>query len=123
MGFTYIVSVRGRRSDWKFLYTGDEVAPFARTKAAALLGEERGLEQALAACKAGVAYVDRKEDVAKFRKRLRAKGEHRERCELLAREMVRAGDRKFELDLDDLVYFGMDEGISPASAGVDGPSE
>jgi hypothetical protein len=112
MGFTYIEGGRGQRDGWTFRYTGAELAPRARAKAAALLEEERGLERAFAACKAGGAYSGRKEDLARFRQRLRDKGEQRERCELLARELERAADRVFELGLGDLVYFGMDEGIT-----------
>ena len=60
----------------------------------------------------GAAYSGRDEDVGRLRKRLREKGEERERCELLARELARAGERTVELGLGDLVYFNMDEGIS-----------
>jgi len=84
----------------------------ARTKAAALLEEERSIERALAACLAGAPYHGRDEDLGRVRKRLREKGEERERCELLARELARAGERVFALELSDLVYFGMDEAIS-----------
>jgi hypothetical protein len=83
LGFTYIVSVRGRRREWTFLYQGAELAPYARAKAVALLEEERGLRRALAACRAGEPYSGRREDIAKFKKRLQSKGEERERCELL----------------------------------------
>jgi hypothetical protein len=112
MGFVYIRSVRTARREWRFVYTGTELAPFARAKALKLLEEERGLERALAACRAGEAYAGRKEDISKFKHRLRTKGEERERCEVLAREFARAASRPFELDVDDIVYFGMDEGIS-----------
>jgi hypothetical protein len=77
-----------------------------------LLEEERGVEQALLACKGGGDYSGRKQDIARFRGRPRDKGEERERCELLARELERAGDRMFDLSLTDLVYFEMDEGIT-----------
>jgi hypothetical protein len=112
MGFRYIEGGRGHRDSWTFRYTGAELVPRARAKAVALLNEERGIERALAACKAGGAYSGRKEDISRFRQRLKAKGEERERCELLARELERGGDRLFELALSDLVYFEMDEGIT-----------
>lgn len=112
MGFRYITSRRGQRREWRFLYRGSELAVYARAKAVALLEEERGLQRALAACRKGESYIGRKEDLAKFKRRLQDKGEERERCELLARELDRAGEKEFELDLDDLVYFGMDEGIT-----------
>ena len=112
MGFTYIVSSRGRRREWTFLYSGTELASYARSKAASLLEEERGLRRALTACRTGEPYAGRKEDLAKLKGRLQGKGELRERCELLARELARAGDRQFEMDLEDLVFFEMDEGIT-----------
>jgi hypothetical protein len=91
MGFRYIEGKRGKRNDWTFCYTGAELAPRARAKAAALLEEERGVERALLACKGGGDYSGRKQDIARFRGRLRDKGEDRERCELLARELERGG--------------------------------
>lgn len=123
MGFTYIVSIRGRRREWRFLYRGVELAPYARAKAAGLLEEERGLRRALAACRSGESYSGRREDIAKLKKRLAGKGEERERCELLARELARAGEREFELELDDLVYFGLDEGVTSDVEGGSAPSE
>ncbi|MBL8618614.1 MAG: hypothetical protein JNM72_23580 [Deltaproteobacteria bacterium] len=112
MAFHYLDEERGNRDEWVFCYTGAELAPKARAKATTLLDEERGIEQALAACEAGAAYSGRGEDLTRIRKRLQAKGEQRERCELLARELERAGDTVFELQVADMVYFGMDERIS-----------
>src|SRR5581483_4237820 len=83
-----------------------------RTKSAALLEEERSIERALAACLSGAAYPGRDEDLGRLRKRLREKGQEREECELLARELARAGENMVALELGDLVYFNMDEGIS-----------
>jgi hypothetical protein len=123
MGFSYIETSRGQRSTWRFLYRGTELAPFARTKAATLLEDERGIGKALATCRSGPAYSGRREDVAKLKRRLRDKGEARERCELLARELARAGEREFELALDDLVYFGLDEGITSEGVGPDTSEE
>ncbi len=112
MAFVYLEGERGHREGWTFQYTGAELAPRARAKAVALLDEERGIERALATCAAGRVYSGRDEDISRFRKRLREKGEQRERCELLARELARAGTRVFELELADLVFFGMDESIT-----------
>jgi hypothetical protein len=123
LGFTYIGSDRGRRREWTFLYRGAELAPYARAKATALLEEERGLRRALAACRAGEPYSGRREDINKFKQRLQSKGEARERCELLARELARAGERAFELGVDDLVYFGLDEGITSEEVGPAEPEE
>jgi hypothetical protein len=123
VGFTYIEERRGHRDNWVFQYKGADLALRARVKAVALLEEERGIERALAACKAGDAYSGRKEDIARFRQRLKAKGEERERCELLARELERAADLVFELGLGDLVYFGMDEGITASGQVVVSPDE
>jgi hypothetical protein len=81
------------------------------------------LRRALAACRAGEPYSGRREDIAKFRRRLQDRGEERERCELLARELARAGEQTFELGLDDLVYFGMDEGITSEEVGPAQPEE
>jgi hypothetical protein len=119
MAFHYLDDERGQREKWTFHYTGAELAPRARAKAIALLEEERSIEQALAACQAGAAYSGRSEDLARIRSRLQAKGEQRERCELLARELARAGDKVFALEVADIVYFGMDEAISdPATVAV-----
>jgi hypothetical protein len=123
MGFRYIEGKRGQRNDWTFRYTGAELAPRARAKASTLLEEERGIERALLACKGGGAYSGRKEDIARFRSRLRDKGEERERCELLARELERAGELVFDLSLADLVYFGMDEGITESHEVEGSPGE
>jgi hypothetical protein len=123
MGFTYIAGKRGQRENWTFHYTGAELAPRARAKAVALLEEERGIERALLASKTGGTYSGRKEDLARFRQRLQDRGEEREGCELLARELERAGQRLFELGLGDLVSFGMDEGITDSSVVVDLPEE
>lgn len=112
MAFHYLEDERGLREKWTFQYTGAELAPRARAKAGVLLDEERGIERALAACQAGAAYSGRGEDITRFRKRLAEKGEQRERCELLARELTRAGERLFSLEVSDIVYFGMDEAIS-----------
>jgi hypothetical protein len=112
MAFTYMQGDRGQRNSWLFNYTGAEVAARAQTKTAVLLEEERGIERALVGCVSGAAYSGREEDVGRLRKRLREKGEERERCELLARELARSGDQIVALGLGDLVYFGMDEGIS-----------
>jgi hypothetical protein len=112
MAFHYLDDERGLREKWTFHYTGAELAPRARAKALALLEEERGIERAMAACQAGAAYSGRSEDLSRFRSRLQEKGEQRERCELLARELTRAGDKVFALEVADLVYFGMDEAIS-----------
>jgi hypothetical protein len=112
MAFTYMQGDRGQRNSWLFNYTCTEISGRARTKAAALLEEERGIERALVACVSGAAYSGREEDVGRLRKRLREKGEERERCELLARELARAGEQVVQLGLGDLVYFNMDEGIS-----------
>jgi hypothetical protein len=112
MAFTYLEGQGGQRDHWTFNYTGAELAPRARAKAAVLLDEERGIERALAACEAGGTYSGRDEDLARFHKRLREKGQERERCELLARELARAGARVFALALGDLVYFGLDEAIT-----------
>jgi hypothetical protein len=123
LGFTYIVSGRGQRREWRFLYRGAELAPYAQSKATALLEEERGLRRALAACRAGEPYSGRREDIDKFKRRLQSKGEARERCELLARELTRAGEREFELALDDLVYFGLDAGITSEQVRSDQPED
>jgi hypothetical protein len=112
MAFHYLDDERGQREKWSFHYTGTELAPRARGKAATLLEEERSIERALAACQAGPVYSGRGEDLGRFRSRLEAKGEQRERCELLARELARAGDKLFALEVADIVYFGMDEAIS-----------
>jgi hypothetical protein len=112
MAFTYMQGDRGQRNSWLFTYTCAEIAGRARTKAATLLEEERGIERALMACLSGAKYSGREEDVGRLRKRLREKGEERERCELLARELARAGEQTVQLGLGDLVYFNMDEGIS-----------
>jgi hypothetical protein len=112
MAFVYMQGDRGQRSSWLFSYTCTEIAGRARTKAAVLLEEERGVERALMICLSGAAYSGREEDVGRLRKRLREKGEERERCELLARELARAGEQTVQLGLGDLVYFNMDEGIS-----------
>ena len=108
MAFTYMRGDRGQRSNWSFNYTAAEIAVRARTKAAALLEEERSIERALVACISGPAYSGRDEDLGRFRKRLREKGEEREKCELLARELARAGEQVMELELGDLVYFNAD---------------
>jgi hypothetical protein len=105
-------SDRGQRFSWRFNYKAKEIADRARAKAAVLLEEERGIERVLAACLSGAAYSGRDEDLTRFRKRLREKGEEREQCELLARELARSGEQVIALELGDLVYFGMDEGIS-----------
>ena len=112
MGFHYLDDERGQRDKWAFHYTGAELAPRARAKAITLLLEERSIEQALAACQAGAAYPGRSEDLSRIHSRLQANGEQRERCELLARELARAGDRVFTLEVADIVYFGMDDAIS-----------
>ena len=112
MAFTYMRGDQGQRSNWRFHYTATEISARARTKAVALLEEERSIERALAACLTGAAYHGRDEDLGRIRKRLREKGEEREECELLARELARAGDQVVSLELSDLVYFNMDEGIS-----------
>jgi hypothetical protein len=117
MGFRYIQGKRGKREEWTFQYTGAELAPRAKAKAAALLEEERGIERAITTCRAGGAYSGRKDDISRLRERLTGKGEQRERCELLARELERAGERVFELGLGDLVYFGIDEGITESAEG------
>ena len=121
MAFHYLEGDRGLREKWTFHYTGAELAPRARAKAAVLLEEERGIERALAACQAGAAYSGRGEDLSRFRSRLQEKGEQRERCELLARELARAGEKLFALEVSDLVYFGMDEAISDPVT-IDGPA-
>ena len=119
MAFHYLDDESGQREKWTFRYSGAELAPKARAKAVALLEEERSIERALAACQAGAAYSGRSEDLARIRSRLRAKGEQRERCELLARELTRAAEEAFALGVADIVYFGMDEAISdPASVAV-----
>jgi hypothetical protein len=112
MAFKYMSSDSGQRERWDFHYTGTEVSTYARRKAALLLEEERGLEQALREALDGVAYSGKSEDLSRLRGRLHQKGEERERCEVFARELARAGDRIFSLDVDDLVYFKMEEGIS-----------
>lgn len=120
MAITYLDDERGLREKWTFRYTGHELAPRAKAKAAVLLDEERSIERALAACKAGESYSGRSEDLSRFRSRLESKGEQRERCELLARELARAGDSVFLLEVGDLVYFGMDEGTSDPTVIVGG---
>ncbi|WP_020475664.1 hypothetical protein [Zavarzinella formosa] len=123
MAFTYMQGERGERNGWLFHYVGEELSPRAKVKAMALLDDERSIERALTTCLSGAAYSGREEDISRFRKRLREKGEERERCELLARELARAGERVFSLALGDLVYFGMDEAISdPATVVVSGES-
>ncbi|OWK41849.1 hypothetical protein [Fimbriiglobus ruber] len=112
MAFHYLDDERGLREKWTFHYTGADLAPRARAKAVALLEEERGIERAMAACQAGAAYSGRSEDLSRFRSRLQEKGEQRERCELLARELTRAGDQVFALEVADIVYFDMDDAIS-----------
>lgn len=112
MAFHYLDDERGLRDKWTFQYTGAELAPRARAKAVSLLEEERSIERALAACQAGATYSGRGEDLSRIRSRLREKGEQRERCELLARELARAGEKVFALEVADLVYFNMDESIS-----------
>ena len=112
MAFTYMRGDRGQRSSWRFQYKAAEISARARTKAAALLEEERSIERALAACLSGATYTGRDEDLDRLRKRLREKGQEREECELLARELARAGESVVSLELGDLVYFNMDEGIS-----------
>lgn len=117
MAFQYIKSDSGQRDRWVFHYPAHELAQFAQAKAQILLQEERGLEQALLVALQGVEYPGRDEDIGRLRRRLQTKGEERERCELFARELTRAGDRDFPVDVDDLVYFKMEEGISdPAFA-------
>ena len=49
MAFTYMRGDQGHRYNWSFNYTAAEIAVRARTKAAALLEEERSIERALAA--------------------------------------------------------------------------
>jgi hypothetical protein len=120
MAFHYLDDERGLRDKWTFHYTGAELAPRARAKAAALLEEERSIERAMAACQAGAPYSGRGEDLSRFRSRLREKGEQRERCELLARELARAGDKVFALEVADIVYFNMDEAISDPTTVVAG---
>ena len=110
----------GKRDRWTFWYSGTDLAARARAKATALLEEERGIEAALTACQAGATYSGRDEDLARFRQRLKEKGRERERCELYARELARAGVRIFELELGDLVYFGLDEGTSDPAARPEG---
>lgn len=112
MAFTYMRGDRGNRHNWRFHYKAIEISTRAKLKATFLLDEERGIEKALAACLAGTVYSGRDEDLSRLRKRLREKGEEREECELLARELARAGDNVVALELGDLVYFNMDEGIS-----------
>jgi hypothetical protein len=112
MAFTYMRGDRGQRSSWRFHYKAAEISARARTKAGALLEEERSIERALAACLSGTTYPGRDEDLDRLRKRLREKGQEREECELLARELARAGEQVVSLELGDLVYFNMDEGIS-----------
>jgi hypothetical protein len=119
MAFHYLDDDRGQRDKWTFHYTGAELAPRARAKAIALLEEERSIERAMAACQAGAAYSGRGEDLERIRSRLQAKGEQRERCELLARELARAADKVFALEVADIVYFDMDEAISdPATVAL-----
>jgi hypothetical protein len=108
MAFTYMRGDRGQRSSWRFHYKAAEISARARTKAAALLEEERSIERALAVCLSGATYPGRDEDLDRLRKRL----QEREECELLARELARAGEQVVALELGDLVYFNMDEGIS-----------
>jgi len=112
MAFTYMRGDRGQRSSWRFHYKAAEISARARTKGTALLEEERSIERALAACLSGATYPGRDEDLSRIRKRLRDKGEEREECELLTRELARAGEQVVSLELSDLVYFNMDEGIS-----------
>jgi hypothetical protein len=42
---------------------------------------------------------------------------------MLARELARASEPEFELGLDDLVYFGLDEGITSAELGSAQPED
>ena len=112
MAFYYMQGDRGQRNSWLFTYTSAEIAKRAQAKAETLLEEERGIEQALTTCLNGAKYSGREEDVRRLRDRLKDKGEERERCELLARELARAAEQPVELALGDLVYFNMDEGIS-----------
>lgn len=115
MGFNYLGEERGLRHEWTFRYTGAELAPRARAKATQLLAEERGIEQAVHNCQAGGEYSGWEDDLSRLHERLRAKGEERERCELLARELARAAGELFELQVGDLVYFELDAEITDPS--------
>jgi hypothetical protein len=95
------------RTEWKFIYTGEQLLEAARRKHAEFLEKEKKARETMASLMMDMSVAQSDGRIAECKEEIETSGTEREKCAVWAHEFARRPEREYFLQLGDVTYFGL----------------
>ncbi len=96
-----------RREEWVYTFVGKDLLPYAQAQYKAYLRQEMAARKKMSAMIADVKVNQRDPELDQTKREIESKSKIREQCAVFVYSFQREPDRKFELSLGDVTFFGI----------------
>jgi hypothetical protein len=97
----YSDNLSAQRTQWTYIYSGEELLPYARRLYSEFAMKEQTARESMA------RLPQNDERIEKFKKDIQTNGSLKEQCSVFQHEFQRNATKLYELGLGDVTFFGL----------------
>jgi hypothetical protein len=96
-----------RRSEWTYLYTGEELLPYARKLYGEFYKKEHAAREQMASYMRDMNISQNDQKVQEVKRDIQTYGSLKEQCDVFQHEFARNLTQPYQLGLGDITFFGL----------------